>query len=83
MNTDFLKNDGLLYIKASHYPGLSDCGFDFLKYFTGMQASAGAVVLTKNRNSVFVDGRYELAAKLSIDSDNCEINSLFEKVFFS
>ncbi|MBE6447118.1 MAG: aminopeptidase P family protein [Alphaproteobacteria bacterium] len=76
MNTDFLKNDGLLYIKASHYPGLSDCGFDFLKYFTGMQASAGAVVLTKNRNSVFVDGRYELAAKLSIDSDNCEINSL-------
>ncbi len=71
--------DALLYIKNSQYCGIKGEEADFLHILSGLKASAGAVVLSHNTNAVFVDGRYELAAKLSIDSTKFEIHSLSKK----
>ena len=71
--------DCLLYIKSSQYRGLNECGTNFLKEITGLQSSAGAVVLSQDKSSVFVDGRYELAAKLCIDQTKFEINQFSKK----
>ena len=71
--------DCLLYIKSSQYRGLNECGTNFLKEITGLQSSAGAVVLSREKSSVFVDGRYELAAKLCIDQTKFEINQFSKK----
>lgn len=69
--------DALLYIKNSLYPNFNDDeNADFLKKLCGLKASAGAVVITKSKSAVFVDGRYELAAKISVDSKKFSIESL-------
>lgn len=69
--------DALLYIKNSLYPNFNDDeSADFLKKLCGLKASAGAVVVTKRKSAVFVDGRYELAAKISVDSKKFSIESL-------
>lgn len=69
--------DALLYIKSSLYPDFNDDeNTDFLKIISGLKASAGAVIITKNKSTVFVDGRYELAAKLAVNQQKFSIESL-------
>lgn len=69
--------DALLYIKNSLYPNFNDDeNTDFLKIISGLKASAGAVIVSKNRSAIFVDGRYELAAKISVDQKKFSIESL-------
>ena len=73
--------DVLLYIKNSLYPNFNDDeSADFLRLLCGLKASAGAVVVSKNKtinkSAVFVDGRYELAAKMSVDSKKFSMESL-------
>lgn len=69
--------DALLYIKNSLYPGFNDDeNVDFLRILSGLKASSGALVISKKRSSVFVDGRYELAAKISLDQKKFSIESL-------
>ncbi|MBQ3565249.1 MAG: M24 family metallopeptidase [Alphaproteobacteria bacterium] len=71
----------LLFIVASPYPGVAYEGADFLKRISGLKASAGAVVISENKSAVFVDGRYELAAKLLIDPNKFSIEKLsFENI---
>ena len=73
----FKNFDALLYVKNSLYPDFNDDeNTDFLKIISGLKASAGAVVVSENKSAVFVDGRYELAAKLSIDQKKFSIESL-------
>ena len=77
MKDVFENFDALLYIKNSLYPGFNDDEkTDFLKIISGLKASAGAVVVSKNKSAIFVDGRYELAAKLSVDQSKFSIKSL-------
>lgn len=67
----------LLYIKASQYFGIDDAGeADFLRLLCGLKASAGAVVISKDLRAVFVDGRYELAAKLTVSAKEFSIEPL-------
>ncbi len=82
---DMFENfDALLYIKDGLYPGFNDDeNTDFLKVISGLKASAGAVVVSKNKSAVFVDGRYELAAKLSVDQSKFSIESLSLKKIVS
>lgn len=69
--------DALLYIKGSLYPNFNDDeNTDFFKIFCGLKASAGAVVISKKKSAVFVDGRYELAAKISVDLKKFSIQPL-------
>ena len=69
--------DALLYIKNSLYPNFNDEeNTDFLEIISGLKASAGAVIVSENQSAVFVDGRYELAAKLSVDTRKFSIESL-------
>lgn len=69
--------NALLYIKNSLYPNFNDDeGADFFKMLCGLKASAGAVVVSMDKSAVFVDGRYELAAKMSVDSKKFSIESL-------
>ncbi len=49
---------------------------DIFQKLTGLKISTGTVVITKNGNAVFVDGRYTLAVKKNIDSKKFEILSL-------
>jgi len=84
MKEMFENFDALLYIKNSLYPGLNDDeNIDFLKIISGLKASAGAVVISKNKSAVFVDGRYQLAAKLSVDQSKFSIESLSLKKIVS
>ena len=77
MKKMFEKFETLLYIKNSLYPDFNDDqSTDFLKIISGLKASAGAVVVSENKSAVFVDGRYELAAKLSVDQKKFSIESL-------
>lgn len=77
MKEMFENFDAILYIKNSLYPGFNDDeNIDFLKVISGLKASAGAVVVSKNKSAVFVDGRYELAAKLAVDQKKFSIESL-------
>lgn len=75
---EFTKDfDALIYIKSSLYPYLNDDeSTDFLKIITNLKASAGAVIISNNKSAVFVDGRYDLAAKLSVDQNKFSIESL-------
>ncbi len=79
--------DALLYIKNSLYPNFNDEeSEDFLKLLCGLKASAGAVVVSQNesvKSAVFVDGRYELAAKMSVDLKKFSIESLALKEIIS
>jgi len=76
--------DALLFIKNSLYPNFNDDeNTDFLKQFCGLKASAGAVFVSGSKSAVFVDGRYELAAKMSVDSDKFSIRSLSLKEIIS
>lgn len=88
MKKDTLKNfDVLLYVKNSLYPNFNDEeNKDFLKILCGLKASAGAVVVSQNesvKSAVFVDGRYELAAKMSVDLKKFSIESLALKEIIS
>ncbi len=77
MKEMFKDFDALLYIKNSLYPNFNDdMDTDFLKIISGLKASAGAVVVSEKKSAVFVDGRYELAAKLSVDQKKFSIESL-------
>lgn len=77
MKAIFEKFDALLYIKNSLYSGFNDDeNTDFLKSISGLKASAGAVVISKHKSAVFADGRYELAAKISVDQKKFSIESL-------
>ena len=70
----------LLYIKASQYFGIDDANeADFLQLLCGLKASAGAVVISKNQKAVFVDGRYELAAKLTVSAKEFSIEPMSSK----
>lgn len=85
---DILGNfDALLYIKNSLYPDFNDEeNTDFLKILCGLRASAGAIVISESesvKSAVFVDGRYELAAKMSVDSKKFSIESLSLKEIVS
>ncbi|MBR1734298.1 MAG: M24 family metallopeptidase [Alphaproteobacteria bacterium] len=69
----------ILYQKSGKYPYVSERNetCDILKALTGLSASAGAVVISPKRSAVFVDGRYKLVAKLSVDLrkfDICNYN---------
>ena len=76
--------EALLYIKNSLYPDFNDDeNTDFLKLISGLKASAGAVIISKNKSAVFVDGRYELAAKLSVNRKKFSIESLSFKQVIS
>lgn len=79
MENLFENYEALLYIKASRYPGIYSEEIDFLKIFCGLKASTGAVVISKNKSAVFVDGRYELAAKLEVDKKKFTIEPLSMK----
>ncbi len=69
--------DALLYIKGSLYPNFNDDeNTDFLKILCGLKASAGATVISESNSAVFVDGRYDLAAKISVDSKKFSIQPL-------
>lgn len=84
MEKVFREFDALLYIKNSLYPNFNDDkGADFLEKLCGLKASAGAVVVSRNKSAVFVDGRYELAAKMSVDSKKFSIESLSLKEIIS
>ena len=76
--------DALLYMKSSLYPNFNDEeNTDFLKMLCGLKASAGTVVIAKNKSAIFVDGRYQLAAKISVDSKKFSIESLSLKDIIS
>lgn len=77
MKITFDEFDAILYRKSGKYPYVSeqDDGFcDLFADFTGLKASAGSAVLSPTRCAVFVDGRYKLAAKLSLDLSRFEIH---------
>ncbi len=71
--------DAIFYIKSSQYPGINNESEDFLGIISGLKASAGAVISSLKKNAIFVDGRYELVAKLAIDENKFSINSLSKK----
>jgi len=73
--------DVLIYKKSDKYTGVigvnrREKSSDILKKITGLEALDGAVVLTKNNNAVFVDGRYIEAAKKTVDYKKFEILNL-------
>lgn len=75
MKIAFDKFVAILYRKSGKYPYVSeqDGSCDILEELTGLKASAGSVVLSQKHCAVFVDGRYKLAAKLSLDLSKFEI----------
>ena len=77
MKITFDKFDAILYSKAGKYPYVNelDDSCDILAELTGLKASAGSVVLSTKHSAVFVDGRYKLAAKLSLDLAKFEIHN--------
>lgn len=70
--------DALIYKKSGKYFGVNEReeSPDIFKMITGLDASDGAVVITKNCCAIFVDGRYTNAAKISVDQTKFEILSL-------
>ena len=77
MKEMFKNFDALLYVKNSLYPDFNDDeNTDFLRIISGLKASAGAVIIYETKSAVFVDGRYELAAKLAVDQKKFSIESL-------
>lgn len=70
--------DALIYIKSSKYFGVNEQekSSDVFKVITGLDASSGAVVVTKNGSAIFVDGRYINAARNSVDVAKFEILNL-------
>ena len=77
INKMFENFDALLYLKNSLYPGFNDDeNTDYLKIISGLKASAGAVIISQSKSVVFVDGRYELAAKISLVRKKFSIETL-------
>lgn len=68
----------ILYKQGSLYPGIVDYNFDPLFSVTGLRASAGIFIFSKDRGkgAVFVDSRYTLAAKKSVDSSAFALEDL-------
>jgi Xaa-Pro aminopeptidase len=72
--------DAILYKKNGKYPNVfvrSD--EDILKKITGLQASSGAVVVSRRKSALFVDSRYALAAKQYVNPGEFEILDLKNK----
>jgi Xaa-Pro aminopeptidase len=83
LSTDLRDNnlDAIIYIKGCKYHDINEREgeIDVFRCLTGLEASAGAVVITKDENisnAVFVDGRYKLAASLSLDKKTFDIGCL-------
>ncbi|MDR0968508.1 MAG: aminopeptidase P family protein [Holosporaceae bacterium] len=77
INMDFSEYDAVLYRKNEKYPNVSVQSVgDILREITGLEASDGAVVISREKSALFVDGRYALAAKLSVDRNQFEILNL-------
>lgn len=69
----------ILYKQGSLYPGIVDHDLDLLHKVTNLQASAGILIFPQNeegRGAVFVDGRYTLAAKKSVNTSRFDIEDL-------
>ncbi|MDR2794845.1 MAG: M24 family metallopeptidase [Holosporaceae bacterium] len=80
MTIDILKKcdaDALLYKKSSGYSHLMwDNNENLLRIISGLDASAGIVVLSSKGNALFVDGRYAIAAKKYVCTDKFDIFDL-------
>ncbi|MDR1983165.1 MAG: M24 family metallopeptidase [Holosporaceae bacterium] len=78
MDSRFLpKNvDAILYKKNSERPGLSDESQDIFQLMAGIESSDGAVIISRKKSAIFVDGRYTLAAKQQANLDKFEILNL-------
>ncbi|GHU17703.1 Xaa-Pro aminopeptidase [Alphaproteobacteria bacterium] len=70
-------SDALLYQKSGlqSYADSNDHG-DILRILSGLEASAGAVVIAESGCALFVDGRYTVAAKKCVDRSRFEIQDL-------
>jgi Xaa-Pro aminopeptidase len=68
--------DAFLYGKNSGRPSLTDESFDIFQSITGVEASDGVVIVSREKSALFVDGRYALAAKQQADPRKFEILSL-------
>jgi len=77
MNNILKDFDAILYKKNSKYPDVfTDAENEIFRTLTGLDFSAGAVVIARKKSALFVDGRYSLAAKLSVDPNKFEILDL-------
>lgn len=68
----------ILYKQGSRYPEIVDYSLNPLYTVANLKASAGMLVFPKNggKGAVFVDGRYTLAAKESVNTDFFDIEKL-------
>lgn len=75
---NFPKNlDAILYRKKEKYPNIFvRSENDILKKITGLDASDGAVIVSRKKSALFVDGRYTLAAKQYVDQNEFEVLDL-------
>ncbi|MDR2158025.1 MAG: aminopeptidase P family protein [Holosporaceae bacterium] len=68
--------DAILHRKNGKYRGVFDESDDFIKSITGLESSDGAIVIGREKSALFVDGRYKLAAELTVDPNKFEILNL-------
>ncbi|MDR3187395.1 MAG: aminopeptidase P family protein [Holosporaceae bacterium] len=76
---NFLKQNALhvlMHRKSSKYPGLNDESNNIIQLTTGLASSEGAILISPDKSALFVDGRYLLSAKSSVDQKKFEILDL-------
>ncbi|MDR1112529.1 MAG: M24 family metallopeptidase, partial [Bacteroidales bacterium] len=74
---NFSTNHAILYKKNGKYPNVfTKPDGDILKALTGLESSAGAVVVSSHKSAVFVDGRYALAVRRYVDPSKFDILNL-------
>ncbi|MDR2724184.1 MAG: aminopeptidase P family protein [Holosporaceae bacterium] len=74
---NFSPQQAILYKKNGKYPGIfTESGGDILKIITGLESSAGAVIISSEKSALFVDGRYAFAATKYVDSQKFDILDL-------
>ncbi|MDR1561053.1 MAG: aminopeptidase P family N-terminal domain-containing protein, partial [Holosporaceae bacterium] len=66
----------IIHKKSSSHPKESDESNDIFQLVVGFSPSDGVVIISKNKSAIFVDGRYSLAARQTINQNQFEILDL-------